>query len=192
MDQAINQFWHWGTVGLAVLVVIGTFFVRRIIETAVPSVKAQKDGTYKTKFALWWNSVLLYSIPIVVGAGLGLVGSYYEGSLPESIKTHVGGLFFGVIIGWFSSFIYKVLRKVLKKKTGIDPGMGPVTDPSPPPKDEDDKEEKKDSEPPESKKDKEEKKDSEPPESKKDEDEKKDSEPPESKKVEDKDTNPDK
>jgi hypothetical protein len=145
MDQLIAQFWHRGTLYLGVAVVIVTFFARRIVELAAPSLKKQADEndekpTYKTKMAEWWNGVILYAIPVVAGI-LGAVfwRSYFCADV-ESLKD--AGMF-GAIVGWFSSFLYKVIRKTLKKKTGIDPIPGPIdpTESDPPPKSDDDDEE---------------------------------------------------
>ena len=130
MDQLIAHFWHLGTFYLGIAVVIVTFFTRRIVEQVVPSLKKQADENdekpiYKTKLAEWWNKVLLYLIPVVAGV-LGAIfwqDFFCSGVAAESLKD--AGMF-GAIMGWFSSFLYKVVRKTLKKKTGIDPIPGPI------------------------------------------------------------------
>jgi hypothetical protein len=110
--------------GLAVFIL--TFFIRRIVETAIPSAKKMKDEnedglTYTTKFAVWWNSVILYAIPVVLGSILGWMAVQYDWAEFALATTHVGGLAYGAGVGWFSSFFYKVIHKTLKAKTGIDP-----------------------------------------------------------------------
>jgi hypothetical protein len=156
MDQLFEQLLSRETIYLAFVVVIGTFFVRRIVETAVPSCKDKANGKlgseYKTKFGLWWNSVLLYAIPVAIGSLVAILafGSDY---LPDDLKTRTGAGLWGGVIGWCSSFIYKVVRKFLLKKTGVDLTPGPA-DPTkkkdsdkPPAKDDSDKPPAKDEEP---------------------------------------------
>jgi len=156
MEQLYEQLISRETLILAFTIVIGTFFIRRIVETAVPSCK-DKDGdklgsTYKTKFGLWWNSVILYAIPVVLGA-LIAIWAYTAGVLPGDFKSIPGAGMWGAVVGWCSSFLYKVARKFLKKKTGVDLTPGPADptkpDSDPPPKKDEDE---KDSEPPPKKK----------------------------------------
>jgi len=170
MDQLFEQLLSRETIYLAFVVVIGTFFVRRIVETAVPSCKDKANGKlgseYKTKFGLWWNSVLLYAIPVAIGSLVAVLafGSDY---LPDDLKTRPGAGMWGGVIGWCSSFIYKVVRKFLKKKTGVDLTPGPAEpdkkdSDKPPAKDEDeDDEEPEDKGDDEKAEDKDEKKDDE-------------------------------
>jgi hypothetical protein len=139
MDHAYNQLLDKGSIITALLVVIATFFIRRIVETAVPSAKGvdtPKGTVYKTRFGLWWNSVVLYAIPVVLGSGIAVLGKWVPYLLPAGVTTLGGAVLWGAIVGWFSSFLYKVFRKLLKDKTGIDPLPGPI-DPEKPSDDED-------------------------------------------------------
>lgn len=129
MDQAVKQLFTWGSLYLAVAVVITTFFVRRIVETAWPSVKKKADEnapepTFETKFARWWNQVILYAIPVIGGAVLAVVARAAHWTLLAPDTTG-GSAIYGGIVGWFSSFLYQVFRRTLKKETGIDPIPGP-------------------------------------------------------------------
>lgn len=141
MDQALDQFITAGTAILALSVVILTFFIRRIVETAVPSVKKKADEneigvTYSTQFARWWNQVILYSVPVIVGACIGLLKVPYLFNI-EGMETRGARVFFGGVVGWLSSYIYKIVRMTLKKKTGVDleptpsvvPGSNPDENP---------------------------------------------------------------
>jgi len=137
MDHAYSQLLDKGSVITAILVVILTFFVRRIVETAVPSAKGKetpKGPVYETRFAVWWNSVILYGIPVVLGSGVAVLGKWVPYLLPAGVTTMGGAILWGAVVGWFSSFLYKVFRKLLKDKTGIDPIPGPI-DPETPSKD---------------------------------------------------------
>jgi mannose/fructose/N-acetylgalactosamine-specific phosphotransferase system component IIC len=124
MDSAISQFFTPGTAVLALSVVIVTFFLRRIVETALPSVKKQADEndpsiTYLTLFSRWWNQVFLYAIPVVVGSALGFANVPYLFSI-EELTTTGSRVLFGGVIGWLSTYLYKVLRMALKSRTGVD------------------------------------------------------------------------
>ena len=101
MDQLIAQFWHLGTLYLGIAVVITTFFVRRIVEQAAPSLKKaapENDPklTYKTKLAEWWNGVILYALPVIAGIlGATVWRSYF---CPEGMDGK-DAVMFGTIIG---------------------------------------------------------------------------------------------
>lgn len=144
MDQAISQFFTAGSVILAISVVIATFFIRRVVETAVPSVKKMADEndphpTYKTGFARWWNKVILYLIPVLVGACIGMFDIPYLFSI-EGLDGMSSRVFFGGVVGWMSSVVYKGVRMAIQKKTGVDIQPSHSVIPggdSTPPKDED-------------------------------------------------------
>lgn len=125
MDQAISQFLTAGTAVLALSVVIFTFFIRRSVETAWPSVKKAADEnhpdvTYKTTFARWWNQVILYAVPVIVGGGIGLLHVPYLFSVEGIGESTSSRIFFGGVVGWMSSYLYKIVRMTLKQKTGVD------------------------------------------------------------------------
>lgn len=111
-----------GTYVLGVAVYVSTFFVRRIVETTWPLLKKNADAnssrtTYLTQKARWWNEVVLYAIPVVLGVLSGLIQSEF---LFSTIGDKGGRFAFGALVGWFCSFLYKCLAKVLKSKTGVD------------------------------------------------------------------------
>lgn len=119
MDSAIDQLLSLGSMIFAVSIVIVTFFIRRVVETQWPDLRKQADEnaiatTYLNNFARWYQTVILYAIPVVVGGLLGLLKITYF--FPESIQTAGGRLFFGGVVGWFSSAIYKVVKKMLASK----------------------------------------------------------------------------
>lgn len=124
MDEAVKLLLSAGALILGLTTFIGTFIVRRIVETAVPSARKQVDAnapgtTYLTTFSRWWNEVILYALPAVVGGICGMVN--LGEALGSDTGTSVWGrLFFGAVVGFFSGFIYKVARKLLKKTTGVD------------------------------------------------------------------------
>lgn len=128
MDQIVQQLLSTGTVVLACAVFIATFFVRRIVETAVPKLakkadENEKGATYETAFARWWNQVILYAIPVVFGALVGIANIPYV--FGEEITTMPGRCLYGGVVGWFASFFYKLLRKALVKHVGVEEPEAP-------------------------------------------------------------------
>jgi hypothetical protein len=134
MDQLYEQLISRETLILGFTVFIVTFFIRRIVETAVPSCKGKDGAPYKTKFGLWWNSVILYAIPVVLGSALA-IWAFTAEVLQGDFKTIPGAGMWGAIVGWCSSFTYKFVRKFIKKKTGVDitPTLSDPTKDSDPP-----------------------------------------------------------
>lgn len=129
MDNAITQFLSKGTLIIAVTVVIVQFFIRRSLEIAWPSLKPQAQeldhkAMYANKVALWWNSIGLYLLPVLVG---GTFGWLVKNPMiyGEDVKTVAGRIFYAALVGWFADFLYEVLRVSLYKATGVslpDPG----------------------------------------------------------------------
>lgn len=111
-----------GTYVLGVAIFIVTFFMRKVIESINPSLKKVADAnepnvTYLTKASRWWNEVVLYAIPVVVGMAFAFLKSDF---FFADIGERGGKIVFGGVVGWFASFLYKALRKVIKQRLGID------------------------------------------------------------------------
>lgn len=130
-----------GTYVLAMAVFILTWFARVLVENTWPTLKKQADAnaraaTYLTKGSRWWNEVVLYIIPVFIGGlfGLFLKSEFFFGDIKEvSTRVTLGG-----VVGWLASFLYKILRKAIKQKTGVDilpesPSSDPVIDAPPGP-----------------------------------------------------------
>ncbi len=141
MDEAISQLLNIGTAVFAVSIVIVTFFVRRGIETAWPSLRKKADEndplvSYSTTAARWYQQVVLYAIPVAVGVGLALPDIPFL--VPEDLRTLGGRIFYGMVSGWFSSASYKVIKRLLAQRgielpsASLSPGppSGPPSRPS--------------------------------------------------------------
>lgn len=137
MDSAVDQLLSLGTLVFAVSIVIATFFIRRVVETQWPHLRKRADEnspaiTYGSAMARWYQTVILYAIPVVVGGLLALLKITYF--FPESVHTLDGRLFYGAVVGWFSSAIYKVVTKILKARgvelpASLMPGPPSITPP---------------------------------------------------------------
>jgi len=128
MEEITSQILRPGTFAVAVAVFIVTWFIRKVVEGVWPHLRKNGDEnevkmTYITPFARWWNTVILYAIPVVLGGLIGLLPSQF---LHGDIKDIGGRLLFQAGVGWFSSFMYKVLRKLILKKTGVDISPGSI------------------------------------------------------------------
>lgn len=120
MDKAIEQFVNVNSIIYIIAIIATTFFVRRIVETAVPSVtkKADENGkgsTYESGFARWWNQVILYLIPVVVGGLIVQIPLLTE----IGIQTFSGKFVYGMSLGWMSGLVYKVFRRAVANKFGV-------------------------------------------------------------------------
>lgn len=127
----LDDFLGWHTLIFGLVCWILTFFTRRILENIYPSIKKQTDAnapgvSYKTTFSRWWNEVILYAMPAVWGGICAVAAVQYP--FPQGISSVSGRLFFGVVVGFFSSFLYKVVKKVaLKRFDIVDDTPAPAT-----------------------------------------------------------------
>lgn len=133
MDDAFMQLINTGTIVFGVSIIMLTFFVRKLVETAVPSAKKKADEnapakTYETTFARYWNQVILYALPPLVGALIGVFDvPFLYGD--NGAKTMLGRVFTGIFVGGVSAFFYKSA----KKRWGIDLESGIRQSTTPPP-----------------------------------------------------------
>lgn len=123
MDQAVAQLLALGTIVLAVSIYIVVFFTKLVVETGIPSLAKKADEndadvTYETEFAKWWNKVILYALPVIYGALIGIFDIPFL--FGEDIKTIGGRVLFGIVVGFFSGFFYKALRRIIGKKAGVE------------------------------------------------------------------------
>ena len=139
MDEAVNHLVSFGALMLGVVSFIGTFLLRRIVETAAPGLRKMSDAnapglTYGSTAARWWNEVILYALPAIVGAMVGLANAAYIFA-DMKIDTLGGRVLCGVVMGFFSGFVYKVLAKGVRRVTGVElvPERGGSLPPSDPP-----------------------------------------------------------
>lgn len=122
MDEIVTQLLTYQTAILMIAATIGTWVVRKTVETMAPKTKKAADEmapepTYLTHLAAWWNEVGLHLIPVLLG--IGLVFGVKE-LAPLKMTSTSGVALYGGICGWFSSTGYKILRRTLKTKTGVD------------------------------------------------------------------------
>ncbi len=130
-----SLFTRPGTYVLGLFIWIFTLFTRRLVENIAPWLKKQADAnspkiTYATAGARWWNEVILYAIPVVYGC---LAGFMKNDFLFGPVAGLGARIMFGGVTGYFSGFLYKIIRKVIHKKLGIDVEPGTHSSAPPPP-----------------------------------------------------------
>jgi hypothetical protein len=98
---------------LVVLLACGvvTFLVRRVVETALPHLT--KPEPYPTTFARWWNKVVLYALPVVLGALLFTL--FYRSSVEHTATA----VLWGAELGFFCGFGFKGFSALLGQRTGV-------------------------------------------------------------------------
>jgi len=120
MEELLQAILKPGLLALAVAIYAVTHVARRVVETASPGLKKKasemdKAAMYGSRLALWWNEVVLYAMPVIVGAGSGFYKSaFIFGALDQKDRILVG-----CGVGWFSGTLYKIARKLLASKAGI-------------------------------------------------------------------------
>ena len=129
INEITAQILRSGTFVLALAIVVATFFTRKIVELTIPHWKKAKDAneegvTYKTNWSRWWNEVILYAVPVLFGMAIASFHSeFMNGGANENLGTRLA---WGGGVGWFSSFFYKIMKKLVLKKTGVSIDPGPV------------------------------------------------------------------
>lgn len=139
MDDVVSRLLSYDTIIIMVCAVVFTFFIRRIVELRFPKLKKQVHEnapglTYLTPMAEWWNTVILYAIPVILGGALSMALKEIESDVAVHWRMYLGSALHGVVVGWASGFGYKVLAKTAKAKTGVElPGVSvyPASDDEP-------------------------------------------------------------
>lgn len=103
-----------GTYVLGIVIYVVTRLTRKGVELKWPSLKKQADAndpqlSYLTPMSRWWNEVILYAAPVVLGGLASLVPSQF---LFEGIDGAAKSMY-GMGVGWFSGMLYKALKKAV-------------------------------------------------------------------------------
>ncbi len=122
MDDIVSQFLSKGTVAIAVIVVMGNFFIKRTVEIIWPGLKPvakemDPEAMYRSKAALYWNTLGLYALPVLLGVLIGIL--FKEPFLFGDIQTGEERITYAAITGWFADFLYELFQKTLYNKTGV-------------------------------------------------------------------------
>jgi hypothetical protein len=119
MGELVYGVTIWGIGALAVMVVLGVAFTRKCLTLSFvmpwlkPKRTKSKDGktkkvVYATKFAEFYNEVLLYAMPYPFAAAFSFINSEF---IFGTIPSYGGKLFFAFLVGTFSGLIVKAVKK---------------------------------------------------------------------------------
>jgi len=93
----------------AVLIGMVVYGVRRFAEGTWPSLKTSR----------LWNDLVLYFLPIVLGAlGAWALAASESSLLPANLISRVDQSLWGAVAGGFSGFVYTVVRKSTRRAAG--------------------------------------------------------------------------
>lgn len=125
-SQLLGQFFSLPTVIFIVGIGAIVLLVRRVVERLVPRVI----------ITTWWPELFLPLLPVVLGVVIALVAKQYP--YPEVFaKAGSARAFYGLVGGFFSSKIYRIIWVAVKKyaiSKGIDPNdLQSMRPPNPPP-----------------------------------------------------------
>jgi H+/Cl- antiporter ClcA len=101
--------WQVGVFALAVFIV--THFVKKLIEAVVPAVR--KDTPLTTAQRVW-ELVVLPSLPVLVGVLVGVMAKSWP--WPPGITTPGARAVLGVVVGFFSTWFYRILKAIIQEK----------------------------------------------------------------------------
>jgi hypothetical protein len=102
-DKGFEVFANWQTLLLCLGIFLGTYGIRRVVETAWSGSKTNK----------WWTEVLLPMGPIGTGAILGYFAKSYPWPMPVADNLWAK-VFYGASCGLASGWVYNRFRSVLK------------------------------------------------------------------------------
>lgn len=123
IDEITEKISLIGLVIIVISCIAGTRIIRQIIETAVPAWKKKADEnhpdkTYSTTMSRWWNKVILYILPVIIGA---LMGKFIQSDfIFGNVQSISGKIFYGASLGWMSGFLFKIFIQLIQNKTGVD------------------------------------------------------------------------
>jgi len=131
--ETLFQFVTPGTAVMTLACVMLTAGIKTVVETIWPYLKKAADEnatgkTYKTPVARWWSRVILPAVPVVLGGLMGLLPVNY---LFGSVQDHGSRIFYGMVVGWFSTTSYKIIKKLIETKTGVKLPSTGISEPPP-------------------------------------------------------------
>lgn len=104
MTSSILNIWF---VLYAFFIGMLVYGLRRAAESQYPSLRS----------ASWWNNLVLYFLPILLGGGLAVLMRHLGSEIVSAaIKSDVDTAIWGSIAGGLSGFVYTIGRKSLKQR----------------------------------------------------------------------------
>jgi hypothetical protein len=97
------------------------FITRRAFEAGFSCLKVTADPKkpYATKMSEWWNTVILYAIPVLYGNVVCLLLRKTT-FFPEGYQSWQAAMVLGTALGFMSGFFYKVLKRLIMREAGVE------------------------------------------------------------------------
>jgi hypothetical protein len=128
----MDEFFQIAVFGTACYVL--SLITRRGFEAVFTCLK-RAPGDFKKPYpnasSRIWNDLVLYAIPPTWGAVLALLIRKTT-LFPESFRAWQVALVFGIAFGFLSGFLYKLMKQLIAKSTGVVVIDEPVSAPTPP------------------------------------------------------------
>ena len=101
-----------------------TFITRHIVEAWLPGLKKKADEnapspSYLSTASRWWNQVILYALAPGWGVLFAIKLRDNEG-WPSSFKELDAAIMFGIAFGFICGFVFKIFKRVLAMRAGVD------------------------------------------------------------------------
>jgi hypothetical protein len=144
MEQALNGFFSIQTIVFCVVIYTIVQILRSTMEHLYKALHIKVSPHFQEHLTDFWEQWFLPGAPIVVGFLLGWFIVAYPYPDPFA-KTLSGRMFFGVVAGGASGYVYRFFRFYVKKflpaevNKKVDETLGPVpslSDSNPPPPEE--------------------------------------------------------
>ena len=122
MDQILTQFFTINFIFFCLGVAALTFIIRRVIEFIIianPAVPATKNSKF-------WTEFFLPLFPILIGP----IVNYFVKLSSAPFDKAGGRVFYGLVGGFLSGFVYRMVKSFLIKSSG--PDSSPSFPPFPP------------------------------------------------------------
>ena len=106
MDQLLEALLSFQFALMCLGIGVTVFVIRTVTEYLFKNVFKKEN--------MLWTEVILPLLPIVLG---GLT-SFFEDVYPDNVTSRLSKVFFGLIAGSASSFVFRTFKSFLKKKLG--------------------------------------------------------------------------
>ncbi len=113
----LSSVFTWPTFFLAVSINILMLVLRRVVQLWLPTLAPETPRTLAQNV---WERVILPTLPAALGAVFCLLVPESSFAYPAVVVGRMSRVLYGVGTGWFSSYLYVVLKFLLKKEWGID------------------------------------------------------------------------
>lgn len=105
MDNVLSLF-SWQLVLFSLGVFVTMYIFRTVIEYILSQWKAIESKL--------WNDLLLPTMPAIIGCVAAIVLTTYP--YPENVTTLDARIVFGLVSGFFSGLVYRVVKKMIVQK----------------------------------------------------------------------------